>query len=67
MIFVLPFLLLPFMAAILWLAPRVISRAELKVPARVPQEWVDDFRSEKLQNRDDPDPSWRRSLTRETE
>jgi hypothetical protein len=58
MTFVLLFLLLPFMAAILWLAPKVLSRPELKVPARVPQEWVDDFGSGERRNRDDGDPSW---------
>ena len=58
MTFVLPFLVLPFMAAILWVAPKIPSWPEPRVPARVPQEWVDDFRSGNQRNRDDPDPSW---------
>jgi hypothetical protein len=38
-------LLLSFMATALWLVPRVLFRSELRIPARVPQEWIDDYHS----------------------
>ena len=38
-------LLLGFFGAVLWLFPKLIVRSVLKVPSRVPQQWVDDYRA----------------------
>jgi hypothetical protein len=29
----------------LWLIPRILSRSVRKIPATVPKEWVDEYRS----------------------
>jgi hypothetical protein len=41
------FLLLSFFVASLWVVPRLISRSALKIPSRVPEEWVADYNAEK--------------------
>ncbi len=38
-------LLLAYFGAALWLGPRVIRRSILKIPSRVPQDWVDEHHS----------------------
>ena len=38
--------LLSFFGAALWVVPRLISRAAVKIPSRVPEEWVADYNSE---------------------
>jgi Na+-transporting methylmalonyl-CoA/oxaloacetate decarboxylase gamma subunit len=39
-------LLLSFFVAALWGVPRLISRATVKIPSRVPEEWVADYNSD---------------------
>jgi hypothetical protein len=45
MTFLMVFALLSFLSSALWLVPRILFRSSLRVPARVPQEWVDDYRA----------------------
>jgi hypothetical protein len=38
--------LLSFFGVALWAVPRLISRSAVKMPTRVPEEWVADYNSE---------------------
>ncbi|MGD0391115.1 MAG: hypothetical protein ABSC41_00575 [Acidimicrobiales bacterium] len=39
-------LLLSFFVAALWVFPELVSRSAVKVPSRVPEEWVADYNAE---------------------
>jgi hypothetical protein len=39
-------LLVVLFVSCLWVVPRLISRSAVKMPARVPEEWVADYHSE---------------------
>lgn len=38
--------LLSFLFAALWAIPRLVSRSAVRVPSRVPEQWVAEYRSE---------------------
>jgi hypothetical protein len=40
------FFLLSFFVAALWVFPRFISRSAVKIPSRVPKEWVAEYNAE---------------------
>ena len=40
------FFLLSFFVVTLWVLPRLINRSAVRIPSRVPKEWVADFDAE---------------------